>query len=103
MKLFERLKRFFRREKAAASSEKENFARKGIVTAASVGEVRKEIETQVRADMEARRQAAVLIIARKNEERQKATLGYGLKSRNFRPRPAAEKRLWNMSKKPVED
>jgi hypothetical protein len=74
-----------------------------MVTGASVYEVRKEIETRVREDMEAWRRLHVLSIARKNEERQKATLGYGLKSRNFRPRPAAEKRLWNMQKKPVED
>lgn len=42
-------------------------------------------------------------IARQNEERQKATMGYGLKSRNFKPRPAHEKRLFDLSKKPEEE
>jgi hypothetical protein len=39
-------------------------------------------------------------IAKQNEERQKATLGYGLKSRNFAPRPSYEKRLYKLDKKP---
>jgi hypothetical protein len=39
-------------------------------------------------------------IAKKNQEHQKSTLGYGLKSRNFRPRPASEKKLWHLDKKP---
>lgn len=39
-------------------------------------------------------------IAKQNEERQKATLGYGLKPRNFKPRTAHEKRLCKLDKKP---
>lgn len=42
-------------------------------------------------------------ISKVNGERQKNTMGYSLKTRNFRPRPAAEKRLWDMQKKPAED
>lgn len=42
-------------------------------------------------------------IAQKNRKRQQATLGYGLKSRNFRPRPAYEKRLWDLNAKPSDD
>jgi uncharacterized membrane protein len=42
-------------------------------------------------------------IAKQNEERQKATLGYGLKSRNFKPRPAFEKKLWDLSKKAQQE
>jgi len=42
-------------------------------------------------------------IPKLNEDRRKATMGYGLKSRNFKPRPAYEKRLWNLSKKPEEE
>jgi len=38
-----------------------------------------------------------------NVERQKSTMGYGLKSRNFRPRPASEKQLFDLRKKPEED
>lgn len=39
-------------------------------------------------------------IAEKNRRRQRDTLGYGLKSRNFKPRSGFEKRQWNLSKKP---
>lgn len=42
-------------------------------------------------------------IAEKNRQRQRDMLGYGLKSRNFRPRPAFEKHLWDLQKKPEED
>jgi hypothetical protein len=38
-----------------------------------------------------------------NKKRQEATLGYGLKSRNFRPRPAYEKRLYDLRKKPEKE
>jgi len=38
-----------------------------------------------------------------NKKRQEATLGYGLKSRNFKPRPAYEKRLYDLKKKPEEE
>jgi hypothetical protein len=39
-------------------------------------------------------------IAELNRKRQKSTLGYGLKSRNFKPRSGFEKRQWDVSKKP---
>ena len=42
-------------------------------------------------------------IAKRNRERQQNTLGYGLKSRNFRPRPHFEKKLYDLTKKPAED
>jgi hypothetical protein len=42
-------------------------------------------------------------IAKLNEERRKATLGYGLNSRNFKPRPAFEKKLWDLSAKPEKE
>lgn len=38
-----------------------------------------------------------------NVQRQKNTLGYGLKSKNFKPRPGFEKQLWKLDKKPGED
>lgn len=47
-----------------------------------------------------RRDEKIQAIAEKNQQRQKDTLGFGLKSRNFRPRPASEKKLWNMKEKP---
>ena len=37
-----------------------------------------------------------------NIQRRKDTLGYGVKGK-FRPRPAHEKRLWKLDKKPEED
>jgi len=37
-----------------------------------------------------------------NIQRRKDTLGYGLKGK-FRPRPAHEKKLWRLDKKPEED
>lgn len=42
-------------------------------------------------------------IAVKNQERQKSIMGYGLKSGNFKPRPAFEKSQWNLQKKPEEE
>lgn len=42
-------------------------------------------------------------IAEKNVERQKSTLGYGLKSRNFKPRPAHEMRTFDIRKKPEDN
>jgi len=38
-------------------------------------------------------------IAEQNRKRQESTLGYGLKSRNFKPRPGHERRTWNLQKK----
>ena len=42
-------------------------------------------------------------IAAKNRERQQNTLGFGLKSRNFKPRPSYEKRLYDLTKKPGDE
>ena len=42
-------------------------------------------------------------IVEKNRMRQRATLGYGLKSRDFKPRSGFEKRQWDISKKPDDD
>jgi hypothetical protein len=39
-------------------------------------------------------------IAKQNEDKQKATMSFGLKSRNFKPRPAFEKKQWNLHAKP---
>ena len=39
----------------------------------------------------------------RNQEKQRNTLGYGLKSRNFRPRPAWEKKNFDLSKKPQDE
>jgi len=41
-------------------------------------------------------------IAKRNRERKESTLGYGLKGRNFKPRPAFEKKLYDLTKKPGE-
>lgn len=38
-------------------------------------------------------------IATKNVERRKNTLGYGIRGK-FKPRPASEKKLWRLDKKP---
>jgi hypothetical protein len=40
-----------------------------------------------------------LRIVRLNQGRQKATLGHGLNHRNFKPRPAWEKKQWDIRKK----
>lgn len=37
-----------------------------------------------------------------NIKRQQSTLGYGLKGK-FRPRPAHEKKTWDMKKKPEDE
>jgi hypothetical protein len=42
-------------------------------------------------------------IAQKNRERYKNTLGYGLNTKNFKPRGHFEKTQWDLSKKPNED
>lgn len=44
----------------------------------------------------------IAAIAAKNRERQQNTLGFGLKSKNFKPRPSYEKRLYDLTKKPDE-
>jgi len=54
-------------------------------------------------DLETDKTMKIAAIAAKNRERQQNTLGYGLKSRNFRPRPGYEKRLYDLTKKPGED
>lgn len=41
-------------------------------------------------------------IREKNLERRRSTLGYGLRGK-FKPRPAFEKRLYDLSKKPKDD
>jgi len=56
----------------------------------------KRFDQQVREAREEERAQ----IAEKNAKRQKSALGYGLKSRNFRPRPHQEKQLWRLDKKP---
>lgn len=38
-----------------------------------------------------------------NIKRQQSTLGYGLKSKNFRPRPAFEKKTFDLRKKPEKN
>ena len=43
------------------------------------------------------------MIVERNRMRQRATLGYGLKSRDFKPRSGFEKRQWDVSKKPDDD
>ena len=48
---------------------------------------------------EAKQQA----IRAKNIARRKATLGYGLKSRHFKPRPAFEKKMWKLDAKPEDE
>ena len=42
------------------------------------------------------------MIREANIKRQQSTLGYGLKGK-FRPRPAHEKKTWDMKKKPEEN
>lgn len=42
-------------------------------------------------------------IRKQNVERRKATMGDGLKSRYFKPRPAYEKRLFDLRKKPEKE
>jgi len=39
-------------------------------------------------------------IVEKNQERQKATMGYGLKPRNFKSRPHHEVKTWDLQAKP---
>jgi len=50
-----------------------------------------------------RKQLKIEAIRRKNRERQRSTLGHGLKSKFFKPRPAFEKRTWSLDKKPDDD
>jgi len=50
-----------------------------------------------------RKQLKIEAIAEKNLERQRSTLGYGLKSKFFKPRPAYEKKNWRLDKKPDDD
>jgi len=41
-------------------------------------------------------------IAKRNLQRQQNTLGHGIRGK-FRPRPAFEKKLWKLDKKPEEN
>jgi len=86
--MFERLKRLFRRRKPILIAEvtvPENVTSMEFTTP-SYRELTKMLRNRT--------------IAKKNEERQKATMGYGLKPRNFKPRPHHEVKTWDLQAKP---
>jgi len=60
-------------------------------------------EIAEKAEREQEKLERVSSIREKNLERRRNVLGSGLKSRNFRPRPAHEKKLWKMEKKAEDD
>jgi len=86
------------------SEVKTDLERKGISPKEAVAKLPSRPRSQLlNRFRELERQERQTAIVEKNQQRQKDTLGYGLKSRNFTPRPAYEKKLWNLQKKPEED
>ena len=77
--------------------------RKEIVLYAGPGVTRAEFTTPSIRELLREKAVREAMIAKKNQEREKATMSHGLKSRNFRPRSGYEKRQWDLSKKPEED
>jgi len=81
------------------------FKRKGNTKNSVVwfGTLKKDEAFACNIDRVARHDVLAQSVATKNRRRQRDVLGYGLKSKYFKPRPAYEKRLWKLDKKPSDD
>ena len=109
--ILEKIKRFFKRSPKLSKVELEDIKvsereiREGKCKTFNTAEefisdLHKERDKWLN---ETRKEFKEARIAQNNLKRQKSTMGYGLKSRNFKPRPAFEKHLWNIQKKPEDD
>lgn len=124
MKLIEWLKRLFKKRKPAPVKRKVDMLKVEEPTQSKQRET-EDIDEQlsaIRARLEEQKREALDLargsreigrqlgkeikreaIRRKNVERRRSTLGHGLKSRHFKPRPAHEKRLWKLDEKAEND
>lgn len=104
--LFEWLKKLFRKKDQSITFPAEaldNEKRQSEHLSFMTKEARKQTQPIFHQTTPSQKQLLrQLHIAEQNQERQKSTMSYGLKTRNFRPRPAYEKRLYNLQKKPED-